>query len=163
MRQHVNELARKDYSKYIKGLHVLAVYGGASIEPQIRALKKGVQVIVATPGRLVDLMERGVAKLDQVENVVLDEADEMLSMGFSESIDTILEKIPAERNTLLFSATMSKEIERIRTPKGSKPVPSLHRGRHGASAGRMRMPRRGFRRFGPIFVPRLHAERIEWH
>ena len=103
----------KAYSKYIEGLHVLAVYGGANIEPQIRALKKGVQVIVATPGRLVDLMERGVAKLDQVENVVLDEADEMLSMGFSESIDTILEQVPAERNTLLFSATMSKEIERI--------------------------------------------------
>ena len=103
----------KDYSKYIKGLHVLAVYGGASIESQIRALKKGVQVIVATPGRLVDLMERGVAKLGTVENVVLDEADEMLNMGFSESIDTILAGVPAERNTLLFSATMSKEIERI--------------------------------------------------
>ena len=103
----------KDYSKYIKGLHVLAVYGGASIEPQIRALKKGVQVIVATPGRLVDLMERGVAKLGTVENVVLDEADEVLNMGCSESIDTILAGVPAERNTLLFSATMSKEIERI--------------------------------------------------
>ena len=103
----------KDYSKYLKGLHVLAVYGGASIEPQIRALKKGVQVIVATPGRLVDLMERKVANLSTVENVVLDEADEMLNMGFSESIDTILAGIPAERNTLLFSATMSKEIERI--------------------------------------------------
>ncbi len=103
----------KDYSKYIKGLHVLAVYGGASIELQIRALKKGVQVIVATPGRLVDLMERKVANLSTVENVVLDEADEMLNMGFSESIDTILAGVPAERNTLLFSATMSKEIERI--------------------------------------------------
>lgn len=103
----------KDYSKYIKGLHVLAVYGGASIEPQIRALKKGVQVIVATPGRLVDLMERKVANLSTVENVVLDEADEMLNMGFSESIDTILAGVPAERNTLLFSATMSKEIEHI--------------------------------------------------
>ena len=103
----------KDYSKYINGLHVLAVYGGASIEPQIRALKKGVQVIVATPGRLVDLMERGVAKLGTVENVVLDEADEMLNMGFSESIDAILAGVPVERNTLLFSATMSKEIERI--------------------------------------------------
>lgn len=103
----------KSYSKYINGLHILAVYGGANIETQIRQLRKGVQVIVATPGRLVDLMERGVADLSQVENVVLDEADEMLSMGFSESIDTILEKVPAERNTLLFSATMSKEIERI--------------------------------------------------
>ena len=103
----------KSYSKYIDGLHILAVYGGASIETQIRQLKKGIQVVVATPGRLVDLMERGVAKLDEIENVILDEADEMLSMGFSESIDTILAQVPAERNTLLFSATMSKEIERI--------------------------------------------------
>ncbi len=103
----------KEYSKYIDHLHVLAVYGGSSIETQIRALKKGVQVIVATPGRLVDLMERGVAKLDKVQNVVLDEADEMLNMGFSESIDTILEGVPTDRNTLFFSATMSKEIERI--------------------------------------------------
>lgn len=103
----------KDYSKYIHGLHVLAVYGGANIETQIRQLKKGVQVIVATPGRLVDLMNRGVAKLGKVENVVLDEADEMLNMGFSESIDEILAGVPEDRNTLLFSATMSKEIERI--------------------------------------------------
>lgn len=103
----------KDYSKYIEGLHVLAVYGGANIESQIRQLKKGVQVIVATPGRLVDLMNRGVAKLGNVENVVLDEADEMLNMGFSESIDAILAGVPDNRNTLLFSATMSKEIERI--------------------------------------------------
>ena len=103
----------KEYSKYIDGLHVLAVYGGANIETQIRQLKKGVQVIVATPGRLVDLMERGVAKLGNVENVVLDEADEMLNMGFTESIDAILAGVPDNRNTLLFSATMSKEIERI--------------------------------------------------
>jgi ATP-dependent RNA helicase DeaD len=103
----------KNYSKYIDGLHVLAVYGGASIEPQIRQLKRGVQVVVATPGRLVDLMERGVAKLQNVQNVVLDEADEMLNMGFTESINTIFEGVPEERNTLLFSATMSKEIERI--------------------------------------------------
>ena len=103
----------KDYSRYIDHLHVLAVYGGSSIESQIRALRKGAQVIVATPGRLIDLMHRGVAKLDEVENVVLDEADEMLNMGFTESIDEILAGVPAERNTLLFSATMGKEIERI--------------------------------------------------
>ncbi len=103
----------KDYSRYIDGLHVLAVYGGSSIESQIRSLRKGVQVIVATPGRLIDLMNRGVAKLDNVENVVLDEADEMLNMGFTESIDEILAGVPEERNTLLFSATMGKEIERI--------------------------------------------------
>ena len=103
----------RDFSKYLEGIHIEAVYGGASIEQQIRALRKGVQVIVATPGRLIDLMKRGVAKLDDVRNVVLDEADEMLNMGFSESIDAILEGVPEDRNTLLFSATMSREIERI--------------------------------------------------
>ena len=103
----------KEYSRYIDNLQVLAVYGGSSIESQIRTLRKGAQVIVATPGRLIDLMHRGVARLDAVENVVLDEADEMLNMGFTESIDEILAGVPAERNTLLFSATMGKEIERI--------------------------------------------------
>ena len=103
----------RDFAKYMDGVHIEAVYGGASIEQQIRALRKGVQVIVATPGRLIDLMKRGVARLDDVYNVVLDEADEMLNMGFSESIDEILGGIPEDRNTLLFSATMSREIERI--------------------------------------------------
>ena len=103
----------RDFAKYLDGIHIEAVYGGASIEQQIRALRKGVQIIVATPGRLIDLMKRGVAKLDDVYNVVLDEADEMLNMGFSESIDEILAGVPEDRNTLLFSATMSREIERI--------------------------------------------------
>lgn len=103
----------KDFGKYIKGLHVEPVYGGASIVTQIHALKHGVQIIVATPGRLIDLMNRGIAKLDHVNNVVLDEADEMLNMGFAESINTILEGVPDNHNTLLFSATMSKEIEKI--------------------------------------------------
>ena len=103
----------KDFSKYMPGIHVEAVYGGASIGQQIRALKHGAHIIVATPGRLIDLMNRGVAQLDEAYNVVLDEADEMLNMGFSESIDAILERIPEDRNTLLFSATMSREIERI--------------------------------------------------
>lgn len=102
-----------DFSKYIDGLHVAAVYGGASIEMQSRQLRKGAQIIVATPGRLIDLMKRGVAKLDAVCNVVLDEADEMLNMGFSESINAIFEGVPSDRNTLLFSATMSREIENI--------------------------------------------------
>ena len=102
-----------DFSKYIDGLHVAAVYGGASIEMQSRQLRKGAQIIVATPGRLIDLMKRGVAKLDTVNNVVLDEADEMLNMGFSESINAIFEGVPSDRNTLLFSATMSREIEKI--------------------------------------------------
>ena len=103
----------RDFAKYLDGIHIEAVYGGASIEQQIRALRKGVQVVVATPGRLIDLMKRGVAQLDDVQNVVLDEADEMLNMGFQESIDAILEGVPDNRNTLLFSATMSKDIERI--------------------------------------------------
>ena len=103
----------RDFAKYLDGIHIEAVYGGASIEQQIRALRKGVQIIVATPGRLIDLMKRGVARLDDVNMVVLDEADEMLNMGFSESIDEILAGVPEDRNTLLFSATMSREIERI--------------------------------------------------
>lgn len=103
----------RDFSKHIKGLHVVPVYGGADIGGQIRTLKHGVQIIVATPGRLIDLMNRGVANLEDVNNVVLDEADEMLNMGFTESIDAIFEKLPENHNTLLFSATMSKEIERI--------------------------------------------------
>lgn len=101
------------FSKYIAGTHILPVYGGTSIEAQIRELKHGVQIIVATPGRLIDLMKRGAAQLEKVAEVVLDEADEMLNMGFKEDITTILEGVPAERRTLLFSATMSKEIEAI--------------------------------------------------
>ena len=101
------------FAKYLGGIHIVAVYGGAPIDSQIRALKKGAQVIVATPGRLVDLINRKVAKLDCVKSVVLDEADEMLNMGFSESINAIFETVPSDRKTLLFSATMSREIERI--------------------------------------------------
>jgi len=101
------------FSKYLPDLTILPVYGGANIEPQIRALKAGVDIIVATPGRLVDLMKRGAANLSQVQYVILDEADEMLSMGFQEELDAILEGVPLEHRTLLFSATMSKEIERI--------------------------------------------------
>ena len=102
-----------DYSRYIDGLRVLPVYGGSSIESQIRALKRGVHIIVATPGRLLDLMERRTVSLATIENVVMDEADEMLNMGFSESLNAILEQVPEERNTLMFSATMSPEISRI--------------------------------------------------
>ena len=103
----------KDYSRYIDGLHVVAVYGGTGIESQIRQLRKGCQIIVATPGRLIDLIHRGAARLEAVRNVVLDEADEMLNMGFTESIDEILSAIPSEHQTLLFSATMGPDIERI--------------------------------------------------
>ena len=103
----------KSFSKYIKGINIVAVYGGTSIINQIHALKHGAQIIVATPGRLIDLMHRGAAKVSEVKNVVLDEADEMLNMGFSDSINEIFDNVPTDRNTLLFSATMSKEIEKI--------------------------------------------------
>ena len=103
----------RDFSKYIEGIHIEAVYGGAAIEPQMRALKKGTDIIVATPGRLIDLKNRGFAHLEKVQNIVLDEADEMLNMGFSDSINEIFEALPEEHNTLMFSATMSRDVERV--------------------------------------------------
>ncbi|MCM1137912.1 MAG: DEAD/DEAH box helicase [Muribaculum sp.] len=102
-----------DFSVYIPGVKVLPVYGGSSIESQIRSLRQGVQVIVATPGRLIDLIKRGVVKLDDVHTVVLDEADEMLNMGFLDSIEEILSYLPADRKMLLFSATMPADILKI--------------------------------------------------
>lgn len=102
-----------DYSKYISNLRVLPVYGGSSIESQIKTLKRGVQIIVATPGRLIDLINRKTVDLSTIKYVILDEADEMLNMGFSDSIDEILTKVPDNRSMLLFSATMPKEIAKI--------------------------------------------------
>ncbi len=102
-----------DFSKYMPDVKVLPVYGGSSIESQIRALREGIQIVVATPGRLIDLIKRGVVHLDDVRTVVLDEADEMLNMGFLDSIDEILSHVPAERKMLMFSATMPAEISRI--------------------------------------------------
>ena len=102
-----------DFSKYTSDLRVLPVYGGSSIESQIRALREGVQIIVATPGRLIDLINRGVVKLADVHTVVLDEADEMLNMGFVDSITDILGHVPDGRKMLLFSATMPAEVGRI--------------------------------------------------
>src|ERR1039457_6027346 len=102
-----------DYAKYDDGVKILPVYGGASIELQMKILKKGVQIIVATPGRLVDLIERKAIKLNRIHTVVLDEADEMLNMGFSESINDILAVVPEDRSTLLFSATMPNEVASI--------------------------------------------------
>ena len=112
----------KDYSKYIDGIKILPVYGGSSIDSQIRALKRGVHVIVATPGRLIDLLNRKVMSLDLVHTVVLDEADEMLNMGFTESIDDILSRVPEGRSMLLFSATMPKEIARITKKYMQEPI-----------------------------------------
>lgn len=112
----------KKYAKYIKGLNVATVYGGASIVNQIRDIKQGTQIVVATPGRLVDLIERRAIRLQTVKVVVLDEADEMLNMGFKDSLDTILEQTPDTKNTWLFSATMPREVERIAKNYMSNPV-----------------------------------------
>ncbi len=103
----------EDYARYVPGMEILAVYGGANIEPQIKAVKRGVQVIVATPGRLLDLLNRKVVDLTNVNTVVLDEADEMLNMGFVDDINEILSHVPEQRKMLLFSATMPKEIAAI--------------------------------------------------
>ncbi len=111
-----------DYSKYVDGVKILPVYGGSSIDSQIRALKRGVQIIVATPGRLIDLLNRKVMSLDSVHTVVLDEADEMLNMGFTESIDDILSRVPKDRSMLLFSATMPNEIAKITRKYMEKPT-----------------------------------------
>jgi ATP-dependent RNA helicase DeaD len=111
-----------DYARYTGKLKILAVYGGASIDNQIRGLKKGVHIIVATPGRLIDLIGRGAARLSAVTTVILDEADEMLNMGFLDSINEILEEVPAGRRTLLFSATMSSEIASIARKYMDHPV-----------------------------------------
>ena len=101
------------YSKYMKKLKVTAVYGGANIQTQIRALNSGSQIVVGTPGRVIDLINRKKLKLKDVEFVVLDEADEMLNMGFKDDLDTILAETPEEKQTLLFSATMPKKIREL--------------------------------------------------
>jgi len=102
-----------DFARYLDGIKIIPVYGGSSIDTQIKAIKKGVQIIVATPGRLLDLIERRAVKLSNVKRVVLDEADEMLNMGFLDDINTILAQVPEGRNTLLFSATMPDAIASI--------------------------------------------------
>ncbi|MEO0066724.1 MAG: hypothetical protein RI983_2050 [Bacteroidota bacterium] len=101
------------FKKYMTGVSVVAVYGGASIGLQIRDLKKGVQIVVATPGRLIDLIERKAINLEQINYVVLDEADEMLNMGFQEDIEFILKNTPKRNSTWLFSATMPPEIRKV--------------------------------------------------
>ncbi|MEE4257628.1 MAG: DEAD/DEAH box helicase, partial [Bacteroidales bacterium] len=103
----------KDFSKYTKGFKVVPVYGGASVEPQIKSVKKGVHIVVGTPGRMLDLIKRKVVKVSKIKWLVLDEADEMLNMGFKEDLDAILAGTPQDKQTLLFSATMPKEILRI--------------------------------------------------
>src|SRR6218665_512844 len=109
--QITNEL--KNYSKYEKGINVVAVYGGASITEQAREIKRGAQIIVATPGRMQDMINRGLVNIKNIDYCILDEADEMLNMGFYEDIVSILSDTPDEKNTWLFSATMPAEVARI--------------------------------------------------
>ncbi|MBE6332707.1 MAG: DEAD/DEAH box helicase [Bacteroidales bacterium] len=112
----------QDYAKYLRGIAILPVYGGSSIGSQIGQLKRGVHVVVATPGRLIDLIERGACRLDNVKTLVMDEADEMLSMGFQDDIETILQKVPTEHRTMLFSATMPKQIAAIAKKYMTDPI-----------------------------------------
>jgi ATP-dependent RNA helicase DeaD len=118
--QIVNEM--EQFKKFIPKIHVLAVYGGTPIGAQIRELKKGVQIVVATPGRLIDLIERKAIDLGQIEYVVLDEADEMLNMGFQDDIEFILQNTPQRESTWLFSATMPPEIKRVSKKYMDSPV-----------------------------------------
>ena len=103
----------RSLAKYMHGIKVLPIYGGQEIVKQIRSLKSGTQLIIGTPGRVMDHMRRKTIKMDHVHTVILDEADEMLNMGFREDIETILEGVPEERQTVLFSATMPKPILEI--------------------------------------------------
>ena len=109
--QITNDL--KNYAKYLKGVRIVPVYGGEDIRVQLRQLDHTPQIVVATPGRLIDLLKRGKVNLEHISFLVLDEADEMLNMGFKEDIETILERTPEDRRTMLFSATMPKEIAAI--------------------------------------------------
>lgn len=110
------------YAKYIEGLSIQAVYGGSDMNRQIKALKKGVHIIVATPGRMLDLIRRGIADVSTIDTLVLDEADEMLNMGFQEDLNAILFETPKSKNTLLFSATMPREAEKIASDYMTDPV-----------------------------------------
>jgi len=118
--QIVNEIV--SFKKHIKGLQVVAVYGGASIMMQIKDIRRGVQIVVATPGRLIDLIERKAINLGQIKYVVLDEADEMLNMGFQDDIEFILQNTPARESTWLFSATMPNEIRKVSKRYMTEPV-----------------------------------------
>jgi ATP-dependent RNA helicase DeaD len=110
------------FKKFIPAMHVIAVYGGTSIGTQIRDLKRGIQIVVATPGRLIDLIERKAINLEQIKYVVLDEADEMLNMGFKDDIEFILQNTPKRESTWLFSATMPPEIRRVSKKYMQQPV-----------------------------------------
>jgi len=117
------------YAKHLPGFHVLPIYGGQSYTPQLAALKRGVHVVVGTPGRVIDHIEKGTLKLDGISTLVLDEADEMLRMGFIDDVETILQKTPPERQVALFSATMPSQIRRIAQTHLKEPAEVTIRGK----------------------------------
>jgi ATP-dependent RNA helicase DeaD len=123
----------QNFTKYKSGSNVVAIYGGASMENQVRDMRRGVNIIVATPGRMVDMIERRRVNLENIKFVVLDEADEMLNMGFKEDLDSILSKTPDEKFTWLFSATMPNEVRRIAKNYMEKPF-EVTVGRENSSA-----------------------------
>ena len=112
----------KSFSKYIKELSIATIYGGASMDKQSREIKSGAQIVIATPGRLMDMMRRKMIKINKVSYAVLDEADEMLNMGFKEDIDGILAQTPDHKLTWLFSATMPKEVAKISKSYMTNPI-----------------------------------------
>jgi len=126
----------KEFSKNLKNIHVTTVYGGASIDDQIRSLKKGSQIVVGTPGRTVDLIKRKLLKLSEIKWVVLDEADEMLNMGFKEDLDQVLKVTPKEKQTLLFSATFPREVDAIARNYMHNPV-EVNAGKKNAGADKV--------------------------
>jgi ATP-dependent RNA helicase DeaD len=126
--------AFQKYAAGLHGFHVLPIYGGQSYVPQLNALKRGAQVIVGTPGRIIDHLERGTLKLDAIRTVVLDEADEMLAMGFADAMDAILSQTPAGKQVALFSATMSPNIRRIAQRHLRNPREIVIRGKTGTAA-----------------------------
>ena len=129
------QIAREisDYAKYMPDISIVPIYGGADIGAQLTALRKGVHIIAATPGRLHDMIRKNKVDLSQVTILVLDEADEMLNMGFQEDVDAILEKTPKEKNTLLFSATMPREIAAIAKNYMTNPI-EISVGKKGSGA-----------------------------
>ena len=126
--------AFQKYAAGMNGFHVLPIYGGQSYVPQLNALKRGPQVIVGTPGRIIDHLERGTLKLDTIRTVVLDEADEMLAMGFADAMEAILSQTPAEKQVALFSATMAPNIRRIAQRHLKDPREVVIRGKTGTAA-----------------------------
>ena len=112
----------RNYSKYLNGVDILAVYGGARIEKQIKALKKGPQIVVGTPGRTKDLIKRKKLFVNKINRLILDEADEMLSMGFKEDLESIIHSTSKDKQILLFSATMTKKVNEVKNKYMNNPL-----------------------------------------